>query len=884
MISNLSLFLSESFKIEKCIESLVSLIQQCLVMSGNTVMVRPKENNFQQLVSSEGLKYQSFLIMCLMQNHLNEDIFTEAIELLLEIFTSSLTMKRWLTNSSNSGNRISVSSTAQRIQKSFIKVLQICVIKITPENILRDVVVDQTEVCCPVLSLKQYQAVLNFLVKSLRSLSSTPSSNLIPIIQVFPYYPHDNEFKLNEIETSFALLIQLIIFNTFIVTDTSLNLLIAPPSPLKKKNSFKQHIQTSDHHTTSFTQFFNNLSLRAQESIQWLHSLIKLYSNNNYCYHFPFIAKALAQHFPLKYFAQSFRQILLFPKSNNITTHNWIEDIINISRIDSSSQSDTSMQVLSLLLIASLLTLNKNHKHSSKFMAINQFLMKNYFNLIFDISGKNAIPLLNYLLNFYYFHSNSLNNEILLGMDSKGSTSLQLQAFMADGYSELFLFLVQCILFYEISSRSMVITNTAAHHQSIYLNNRQSFASSSLFTVLSFMEILLEVFASHTNHSLRTLAAQTLGEFHTIHWKFIEDYENSKNISPLSPISLRRRIYEKILFLTNDEIGNVRTSIFRTIGEILSSHSNLFLLLEEQSITEKSYSILVSCIKGCEDSKLSVRIQSTFALNKYLIYYPSLIYSSGTRDELYKLYLQLFKDSDKLLTTVLFGIGYLMPFYYQYSLKDKQENPELKLSPSSDLTDNLIKLLYDVILPGFSLNSAAASFKLLNAIHDSLELLHLNDIRNEESYFQSMKKDISLVKLSQKYPNKFICANTQTMTYILWYLFISSYQESTVLCTVSPNEHMSKILFIGLNIHLYFFQSGFLQLQMISAKSLSLFLCYDYVSSKNNNEKVQSTISLILSSFRFRYNFFFFFSFHHLNCLIGYWRLSWYSSIIDHIS
>jgi hypothetical protein len=828
MLSNLSLFLSESFKVEGNLDKAVSIIHRTVVSlskSDQTNPHSPKKFNsgnpstnddpFCQLLT-ENTKFQSFILSCLLQNYFNEDILVEAMNLLTDIFATSVSVKKWLLSSTShpfssvassaiikpSSTRITASSNSvgMKLRKHLIKILQICIVKISPD-FLKGTVPSSSS-----LSIKQYQSFLQFFSKMVQFLS-TPSTaggstglSTATVLGLFSSYPssskssaQNDDYQFNEIEKYSGYLLEIIFLNCLQISDPNLNSLITTSS---KSSSKKSANLPTGANSEPVQQYFNNLSMKSMESLHWFMSFIKLYSNNNYCYHFPFISRTLSQQFSMNVLPNPLQQILSSSKQSS-SPLNWIEQILSLTEDssipDAQNSSADRIQIFLLFVVLTILTANQKTKCSNYYFSFHSFLLKNYFNLFLfssdDItssasSSSNNFHFLNYLASYYYFYSQAANTT------SKGGT-------IADGFGELFLDLIQSIISYEISSKERLLTRP---EESVLLYLKLNNANTQPFNLVSLIEILLNEELNNVNHSIRMISCQTICSFRGFQWKFLEDHAKG----------CQKRLYTQLTLLTKDQIGTVRAAVFRSIGEILSSYYLIFENLE----AENHFALLDCCMKGCTDSKLAVRIQSTFALNKYLIFYAKFITSSGKQMEIYRLYQSLFEDSDKLLTTAIFGIGYLITFFFDIgSTVEKQ---------SFTLVDQLIPLFISNILPNLLVQPSAAGSIFVEA--DKAMNFTLNGNCEDDSFSQLIKKEISLQKLLQKHSNKFICANSQTMTYITWYLLLSSRQKIE-----EERENHTKLwamVFLNAHIHLYFFTTGFLQLQIISAKSLSLFLSF----------------------------------------------------------
>jgi hypothetical protein len=265
MLSNLSLFLSESFKVEGNLDKAVSIIHRTVVSlskSDQTSSHSPKKFNsslsnddpFCQLLT-ENTKFQSFILSCLLQNYFNEDILVEAVNLLTDIFATSVSVKKWLLSSTShpfssvavikpSSTRITASSNSvgMKLRKHLIKILQICIVKISPDFL------KGTFASSSSLSIKQYQSFLQFFSKMVQFLS-TPSTvggsaglSTSTVLGLFSSYPSsskssdlNDDYQFNEIEKYCGYLLEIIFLNCLQISDPNLNSLITTSSKSSSK-------------------------------------------------------------------------------------------------------------------------------------------------------------------------------------------------------------------------------------------------------------------------------------------------------------------------------------------------------------------------------------------------------------------------------------------------------------------------------------------------------------------------------------------------------------------------------------------------------------------------------------------------------------------------
>jgi hypothetical protein len=762
----------ESFKIEKKMENAIMYIHSQLT-GEERGSVKMELSNDRKDLFDNNTKFQSFLFTCMFSKYVScEEIRKETFTFLTIVF-SSPSMRKWLAvmvTASSTSTKIQKkmpssykqSSFEQKLQKSILKILHVLVVMLYEDSpsVSR-------------LSLNDYHQVLQFTFKllSILPLGFQTKNMAVSVLST----------SLNVFEHYFSRIFEVIFSNVFhsfssAAKNNTVDDLIQDPrttSPQRKKKDDKQllvgtqeinNVFDEDRVGRLFRDVSKNFSSISKESMSWLLNFAKYYSNNIQYHHFFFFEEALKQK--LSFSDSSSLKVIL----SSLPERHW-------TRICLSSSSDRIPVFLLFLVFTELSLKNKVNK---PFLSFQVFLTKNYISLFLSLDYRAVFC-------SFLFHLHHSDN---------------------DDERDFFLYCIQAVLRYEGEvGNDIILLRTSSNN---------SFSSTPhAFSLLSILQIIVSVdYGRSSNHALRVAACDTLSSFNLVHWEtfaVLLAHEDNKLRN-----SLQTALFRWIRDLTEDVIGTVRTAVFRAIGEIISTCPQFLLhLMQFNTSSLNDGYLFADCVRGCRDTKLSVRIQSTFALNKFMIHYPNVFcQASSSLDNvekdnvlltLYDLYVQLLGDSEKIRTTALLGMGYVVHFLC--SSREGVLASSLSSSSLEKVVDRLLVLFDSIILNGFNLQE-------------------LWETANSERKEYISSKLLSLFTTSAS--KKFVCSNTQTMSYVLYhfYCFLWMSLKNRQLSLIEPViNRTAEGLSIGFDIFVYFTENNsFLQLQLLSLRSLNLLL------------------------------------------------------------
>lgn len=779
MLAHIPMFLSDSFKVDKLLENSVMLLYSRMVYPTTNNSKRGKaaaafplasvtENPLEALFN-EQIKFQSFVSQCLLVSQEGEEeTQKEAFSFLSSLF-SDPSMKRWLTAPSSSSSSSSSSGSLHlskqqgfgtKLQKIVVKLLQLLIVLLSTRSS------PPTKTSKPI-DVSVYRALLDFYSK----LFST-----LPLQITNAHRLKNFKYDLSEAESHMAIIFQQIFLLCFSCSEgVTASYSEADPSKQKRYHGKSSSTESSNNPSDYAgivhlcQQYYPMLSAFANESINWLTSFMKSNSNNNYCYHLLLLDTALKDYCILS--NHNF-PVLLQKMIQGFPPSHWISQVIvpgSMFISSSSSPSSSSpapstvhnynaIQFFDLFAVISTVAITvKKMKYSNHFRHITLFLTRNFTNIYLQKDSYH----LNKRLEYFYCNDN---------LEEK----------------EFFLSTVQFILQYESDTQELIISSPHPAGISSPPPSLNPSASRLNITLTSFIRMLLKEFCVSDNHSIRGLACEILGDLRPLHWKLIREVDRSTNNS-----FLQAQICQIMIQSTEHAIGTVRTIAFRAFGEIISTYPE-FVSESAQSRVQFPKELLNIFIRGCKDTKLSVRIQSTYAMNKYLVSFPDLIQeiiaeNPASIGELYLLSLALLSDSEKLSTTALLGVGYVVHFM---CTNESPGGPAHSKS-EGETRQRVIELLRGTVLPKFGI-----------------------DLQQAANHSAVYNQSISLQQLLQKSSKKFVCANTQTLSYLVHHLLLRE---------TSP-EIFLPIISISFNIFHHFFVYGFLQLQILSLSALSLWI------------------------------------------------------------
>lgn len=249
---------------------------------------------------------------------------------------------------------------------------------------------------------------------------------------------------------------------------------------------------------------------------------------------------------------------------------------------------------------------------------------------------------------------------------------------------------------------------------------------------------------------------------------------------------------QQLLNLVGDPVGNVRSSAFRCLGETIAIVIPMLSDLSPSSWNSIWIDGMQKCENGCSDSKLAVRIQAAFALNKYLVQFSTIqatlkaTHSFSSLSRLYSVYENLLKDSEKIETTAILGLGYLVAIDEMISL---------------DLDIEVRRKRWIMMLKG-------TIFPRLGMPEPVVGEESVTSFVMDSPWFESLNSN-----------KKLLCASCQTASYIVYRLLLSIREENSVSETTTE---VFTVVAESVRIFLHFLHfSHYLQLIAVVMKSLT---------------------------------------------------------------